>query len=167
MLCVRSLDLKCYVQDCLHKLHTLKCKRSYTGPTRPSGCPGQHGGAGGPLQGGGAVKQQQGAGRQPSAGQHQGAGVRTPQGQSDGVGYRRNGRGPKPSHATGWNDHHQRPRHNPVGDNSGGRQGSVMDQDFHMVTAQQLLGAIQEMVKQVLDQGHQLPEQCQGGRPSS
>ena len=40
-----------------------------------------------------------------------------------------------------------------------------MEQDFHMVTAQQLLGAIQEMVKQVLDQGHHLPEQCLGDRP--
>ena len=39
-------------------------------------------------------------------------------------------------------------------------------QDFQVVTAQQLLGAIQEMVRQVLGQGHHLPEQCLGDRPS-
>ena len=164
VLCVRSLDLKCYVKECPNRLHTLKCKRSNAGAAKPG--PGQHraavgdGDIGQPHRGG----QQQGAGHQPPGGPHQVAGARPAQGQRDGGGYRRNGRESYPGHATGWKEPYTQRRNHPVGDKPGGRH--AMEQDFHMVTAQQLLGAIQEMVKQVLDQGHQLPEQGLGGRPS-
>ena len=185
-LCIRSLDLKCTVQDCPAKLHTLKCKRSnnpsgkslgskrdHVGPQPGAGVnPGHHGG-GEHYQGATGAREYRSGG---GSIHHQGPGwipgyQGDPHRQGGAPGYvgshlqgagqlQRGAPHPSQAHVGGNRRFSEFPSYRGV------RRESPQ-QDFHMVTAQQLLGAIQEMVKQVLVQGHALPEQRLGDRHSS
>ena len=191
-LCIRSLDLKCLVKDCSAKLHTFKCKRLPTPPevTKGGGVHQQGAGAHSGRQGSSHVHQQGAGGVQGGQGYHQGhVWAPEPGGRGRAGGGQNQGFGERPGQAGGYHQgvgHHMRagPQH-AAGDRppqsqfpgAGNRRGSEFpgnrgmrrenpQQDFQVVTAQQLLGAIQEMVRQVLGQGHHLPEQCLGDRPS-
>ena len=180
--CARSLDLQCLVVNCPARLHTLKCKRA---PRPGEGSPGGRGsqqhhdngarhhqtqGAGGDRHQqrgvGGHQHQGQGAGwgyqGQVGGSGHQGQGGRGHQGQ-DGGGGQYQGQGRGGGNYQGSSGRYQGgtgPRVWGKGDSGGSLnhgERNHQEQGFQVVTAQQLLGAFQAVIQQVLDQGLQLP----------